>query len=110
MAHADNGQLRIEVLYCPGPGRSAVSTLRLPAGASVADALAASGVFQRHALVPGDLQVGVWGRKCDATAVLRDRDRVEIYRPLTVDPKEARRLRYKRAKQAAPGKGAKAAR
>jgi putative ubiquitin-RnfH superfamily antitoxin RatB of RatAB toxin-antitoxin module len=31
---------------------------------------------------------------------LRDRDRVEIYRPLTVDPKQARRLRYKRAKGA----------
>ena len=60
--------------------------------------------------LPGDLQVGVWGRKCDVTAVLRDRDRVELYRPLTVDPKEARRLRYKRAKQAAPGKGAKAPR
>lgn len=110
MAHADHGLLRIEVLYCPGPGRSDASALRLPGGASVADALAASGVFHRHALAPGDLQVGVWGRKCDLTAVLRDRDRVELYRPLTVDPKEARRLRYKRAKQAAPGKGAKAPR
>jgi putative ubiquitin-RnfH superfamily antitoxin RatB of RatAB toxin-antitoxin module len=102
MALADDGLLHIEVLYCPGPGRCDASVLRLPPGACVADALAASGVVQRHALALGDLQVGVWGRRCDETASLRDRDRVEIYRPLTVDPKEARRLRYKRARQGAP--------
>jgi len=106
MALAEHGLLRIEVLYCPGPGRCDASVLRLPPGACVADALAASGVVQRHALALGDLQVGVWGRRCDETASLRDRDRVEIYRPLTVDPKEARRLRYKRARQGAPRKAA----
>jgi hypothetical protein len=48
--------------------------------------------------------IGVWGRKQPLDAALRDRDRVELYRPLQVDPKEARRLRYKRTRQqAAPG-------
>ena len=55
---------------------------------------------QRHALAQCDLSVGVWGRRCALAAGLRDRDRVAIYRPLTVDPKQARRLRYKRAKGA----------
>jgi len=106
MALAEHGLLRIEVLYCPGPGRCDASALQLPPGACVADALSASGVVQRHALTLGDLQLGVWGHRCDATTALRDRDRVEIYRSLTVDPKEARRLRYKRARQAAPRKAA----
>jgi uncharacterized protein len=42
----------------------------------------------------------VWGRVTPLDHVLRDGDRVEIYRPLTVDPKEARRLRYKRQRRA----------
>jgi hypothetical protein len=41
------------------------------------------------------LKVGVWGRLRPLDACLRERDRIEVYRPLTVDPKEARRLRYR---------------
>ena len=41
------------------------------------------------------LRLGVWGKPRSADTLLRDRDRVEIYRPLTVDPKEARRQRYR---------------
>jgi putative ubiquitin-RnfH superfamily antitoxin RatB of RatAB toxin-antitoxin module len=100
MGDADRSVLRIEVVYCPGPGRIDAVRVLLPAGCSVSDALAASGVLQRHALAQCDLSVGVWGRRCALAAGLRDRDRVEIYRPLTVDPKQARRLRYKRAKGA----------
>jgi len=40
--------------------------------------------------------VGIWGRLCTPEAALRDRDRVEIYRALAVDPKEARRQRYRK--------------
>ena len=45
---------------------------------------------------------GIWGRVQPLDTLLRDRDRVELYRPLLVDPKEARRLRYKRAKAETP--------
>jgi len=96
MAHAEQPPLRVEVLYCTGPGRIDQVSLQLPPGSSVSDALSASGLLQRHALTGGELRVGVWGRMQDTSVPLRDRDRVEIYRPLTVDPKEARRLRYKR--------------
>jgi putative ubiquitin-RnfH superfamily antitoxin RatB of RatAB toxin-antitoxin module len=44
------------------------------------------------------LRVGVWCKLRAADHVLRDLDRVEIYRPLMADPKEARRLRYKRTR------------
>jgi hypothetical protein len=40
------------------------------------------------------LEVGVWGRKSPLDHLLRESDRVEIYRPLTVDPKVARRERF----------------
>jgi len=52
--------LNIEVVYCPGPGRCDRVQLRLPAGATVADALAASGLAERHGL-PAVVRVGVLG-------------------------------------------------
>ncbi len=87
--------LHVEVAYCPTPGVADVVALDLPAGAVLADALHASGLLQRHGLPVENLRVGIWCKTCEASTPLRDRDRVEIYRPLKVDPKEARRLRYK---------------
>jgi uncharacterized protein len=94
--------MRVEVVYCPQPGCTDRVSLQLSEGASVQDAVAASGLCQRHALAEGTFQVGIWGRRQPAQTTLRDRDRVELYRPLQVDPKEARRLRYKRAKPKGP--------
>ena len=62
--------------------------LSLPMGSTVGDALAQAGWSV------GDGAVGVWGRKAALDHVLKAGDRVEIYRPLQVDPKEARRQRY----------------
>ena len=93
--------MRIEVVYCPVPGQNDLVVLRLGTGATVADALAASSVIERHGLAGTALRVGIWSKVCEHSALLRDRDRVEIYRPLTVDPKEARRVRYKSAKDRA---------
>jgi|PlaIllAssembly_1097288.scaffolds.fasta_scaffold424082_2 hypothetical protein len=93
------GELRIEVVYCPRPGFTDLVVVCLPAGATVADALRASGMAERHALKTEDLHVGVWSRVVEPQTLLRDRDRVEIYRPLTVDPKEARRQRYRQHKE-----------
>ena len=101
--------LRVEVAYCPGPGVADVVALQLPVGAVVQDALVASGVLQRHGLTVQDLRVGVWCHPCELATALRDRDRVEIYRPLIVDPKEARRQRYKGHKAKLLRKAAEAA-
>jgi putative ubiquitin-RnfH superfamily antitoxin RatB of RatAB toxin-antitoxin module len=106
MAHAE--ALQVEVVYCPRPGVCDLVPLTLEAGATVADALRASGLLERHGLALQDLRAGVWCRPCEVAAPLRDRDRVEIYRPLQVDPKEARRQRYKRHRErtrAAPASG-----
>lgn len=93
--------IAVEVVYCPSAGQVDQVMLQLVEGATVADALQASGLLQRHGLALEGLRVGVWCKPKELTTPLRERDRVEVYRPLTVDPKEARRQRYQRHKDAA---------
>jgi hypothetical protein len=96
MAPADAAALRVEVAYSPQPRVVDQVLLSLPAGSTVADAVQASGLLARHGLADAaGLGLALWGRAVDASATLRDRDRVELLRPLLVDPKEARRLRYR---------------
>ena len=80
------GSLKVEVVFAL-PDRVDVVALELPPGATVADALRACG------LTPIPHAVGIFGQKVKPAAVLADGDRVEIYRPLELDPKEARRRR-----------------
>ncbi len=105
MAHAEAGAaaaatIGVEVVYCPRPGVTDLVALRLAAPATVADALRASGLLERHGLGPAGLRVGIWSRTVTLDAPLRERDRVELYRPLLVDPKEARRQRYRKQRSA----------
>ena len=93
--------IAVAVVYCAGPGQVDETALQLRAGSTLAQAVAACGVLDRHALQMQQLQLGIWGRMQVADTVLRERDRVELYRPLQVDPKEARRLRYGKHKAAA---------
>ena len=86
-------ELRISVVYC-APGCEDISELTLPPGATVGDAIGASGVLARRPVAGASApDVGIRGRSCGLSQTLQDGDRVEIYRPLTVDPKEARRVR-----------------
>lgn len=90
------GRMEVEVVYAP-PGREVdLTRLQLPGESTVAQAIEASGVRARHRLAADALDVGIWGRRVPLHTRLRARDRVEIYRPLQCDPKEARRLRYRR--------------
>lgn len=95
MASAEGAaRLSVSVAYSPRAGEVDEVSLTLPPGATVADALRASGLQARYPDAALDaLPVGVWGAFCRRDDVLRDRDRVELYRPLRVDPKEARRRR-----------------
>lgn len=88
-------EIRVVVAYSPEPRVVDHVELTLPAGATVLDALTASGIIERHPEIdPGQAKLGVWGKLRQPGDVLRDADRVEVYRPLKVDPKEARRQRY----------------
>jgi putative ubiquitin-RnfH superfamily antitoxin RatB of RatAB toxin-antitoxin module len=85
--------LRVEVVYALPATGDAVQ-LTLPAGAKVRDAVLASGILERHPEIDlGRQKVGIYGKVVAASARLADGDRVEIYRPLVLDPKEARRRR-----------------
>ena len=94
MAPAES--LSVEVAYSAGPGLMDLVALVLAQGATLAEALDASGLLVQHGLQKEQLRVGVWGKSKELDTVLRERDRIEIYRPLRVDPKEARRERYKK--------------
>lgn len=96
-AHAGATTLRVVLAAALLPGQVELTTLDLPSGTDVAAALLASGLRQRlpESVWPG-LQIGIWGQTCTLNTLLRDGDRIELYRALQVDPKEARRLRYRR--------------
>jgi len=87
-------ELEVEVVHAL-PERQERVTLRLSEGAKVGDAVAASG-FTDRSQMPRRWAVGRYGAIVALDAPLRDGDRIEIYRPLAADPKEARRLRTRR--------------
>jgi hypothetical protein len=93
MKSADPSGLRVSVVYLR-PGLAFERTMLLPAPATVGEAIEASDVLRQVpelAAVP--LEVGVFSQRRTLADALRDGDRVEIYRPLTIEPKEARRIR-----------------
>jgi putative ubiquitin-RnfH superfamily antitoxin RatB of RatAB toxin-antitoxin module len=97
---ADPGAtIDVEVVYCPAPGQVDQVRLQLPVPSTVADALRESGVLARHGLEAAAVKVGVWCKARPLEHPLREHDRVEVYRPLQVDPKEARRQRYRKQRQ-----------
>lgn len=94
MAEADE-LITVEVLHSPGPREVWLRRVRLPAGATALEALAQAGVFSEFpSLTQTALHVSCWGRRCGPDQCLRDGDRIEICRPLRVDPKKARRERF----------------
>jgi putative ubiquitin-RnfH superfamily antitoxin RatB of RatAB toxin-antitoxin module len=89
----DDAPIRVSVV-CAAPDRVFLRELDLPRGASVRDAIEASGIHQAWPEVQVVAErLGVFARKADFTTLLNDGDRVEIYRPLKIDPKDARRKR-----------------
>lgn len=79
------------------PDRADSVVLMLGENSTVQDALRASGVLERN---PGAdaRRVGIFGRKVSLADRLADGDRIELYRPLAMDPKEARRRRARKAR------------
>lgn len=88
---ASADRITVTLVWSPGGRRIESVVLDLPAKSTVRTALTASG--RDWGAKP---QAGVWGRKVAPDDVLRDGDRLEIYRALKVDPKRARRERFSR--------------
>jgi len=94
--------MHVSVAYAL-PERHWILPLRVPVGTTARDAIELSGIRERVPdLHVGDHRVGIFGKPCMLATVLRDGDRVELYRPLLCDPKEVRR---RRAEEAGRGGG-----
>jgi putative ubiquitin-RnfH superfamily antitoxin RatB of RatAB toxin-antitoxin module len=90
---AADSLLAIEVVYAT-PAEQVLIALEVPAGTTAGEAVVRSGILQRCPdLDAARLDLGVFGRVVPAATVLGDGDRIEIYRPLKADPKQARRRR-----------------
>lgn len=88
--------LQVTVVACLAPRTTQEWVLELAEGATVADALAACDGLAACAAQDREGWLGIWGRAAALQTQLRHLDRVEIYRPLQVDPKVARRERFAR--------------
>lgn len=97
--------MKIEVCYAL-PEKQEIVKLDLPDGASLEKAVLASGLADKYAEISLEQgKFGVYGKISRTDAVLREGDRVEIYRPLIADPKEVRRKRAEEGKVMKKGGG-----
>ena len=98
--HIDQQKIQVEVVLAM-PERQVLVSLEIPASSTVADAISRSGLPESFEGFELNLtMVGIFGKKVSPEQVLRDGDRVEIYRPIIADPKEVRRQRaLKQAKR-----------
>jgi putative ubiquitin-RnfH superfamily antitoxin RatB of RatAB toxin-antitoxin module len=91
-------QISIEVVYGT-PEKQALLEVAVEQGTTVEQAILASGIVKRFPDINLEvLKVGIWNRTCKLTDLPKKGDRIEIYRPLIADPKEARRRRAEKAK------------
>ena len=89
--------MNIMLVYSPAPREVREWMFELEPGATVVQALAVCGIFDEFPdLAKNRPMAGIWGQKIRLDHPLADKDRIEIYRPLRVDPKTARRERFDR--------------
>lgn len=97
--------ISVEVVY-PLPQKQEIFAVKLPSGSTVREAIESSGVLAKYPEIDlAKSKLGVFAKLAKPDAVLRDRDRVEIYRPLIADPKEVRKQRVAEGKVMKKGAG-----
>lgn len=91
--------LSVSVIYAT-PDQQVEIPLQVEASCTVVLAIKRSGLLDQFAeLSVADLSVGIFSQPAKLDDGLHDGDRIEIYRPLQIDPKQARLLRAERAKR-----------
>lgn len=93
---SEKQMITVEVTYAE-PDRQVLKQLVVPQGTTAIEAVSLSGIKDKFDSLNNDreLSLGIFSKKCDTSYELKMGDRVEIYRPLLIDPKEARRLKAK---------------
>ncbi len=85
--------IKIEVIYAL-PDEQMLFNLSVPAGATVIEALRLSGVFEKYPEINLEAnKIGLFGKLTKPDTLLREKDRIEIYRPIQADPKQVRKNR-----------------
>ena len=98
-------QIQIEVAYAR-PDQQLLLPLRVAAGSTVAQVIETSGVLAKFPEIDlAQNKVGIFGKLTKLDTVVRERDRIEIYRALIADPKEVRRKRAEEGKAMKKGGG-----
>ena len=96
---SESKSLRVEVAYAL-PEKQVILELQVPEGTSVLEAAQQSGVTEQFEGIDLDnAKFGIFGKVVSPKQVLREGERVEVYRPLIADPKEVRKARAARAKE-----------
>ena len=89
--------MKVTIAYSPAPRQVREWTVEVAAGSTARQAIAQCGLLKEFTdLTLEALNAGIWGKRFSLSHKLKDNDRVEIYRPLRVDPKVARRERFTR--------------
>lgn len=90
--------IEIEVVYA-APQQQVVLAFKIDEGTTIQDAIKLSGILVLFPEIDLSKQkIGIFSKPCELTHVIQAGDRIEIYRPLVIDPKEARRARDKAAR------------
>ncbi|MDO8926574.1 MAG: RnfH family protein [Sideroxyarcus sp.] len=97
--------IAIEVVYAL-PDKQTLLKQQVAAGTTALDAIQASGILNKHPEIDiATSKLGIFGKLIKPDTVLREKDRIEIYRPLIADPKEVRRKRAEEGKVMKKGGG-----
>lgn len=100
-----NKTIPVEVAYAL-PAQQIILKLQVEEGVSVEQGIMASGILQKFPEIDlAQNKIGIFGKLVKPDTILRERDRVEIYRPLFADPKEVRRQRATEGKAMKKGGG-----
>lgn len=89
--------IQVEIAYAPSSKEQYLTTVKVMPNSTIEDVIRLSHIKDRYPEIDLDQQpVGIFGQKRDLMTRVEPGDRVEIYRPLIIDPKEARRQRVKK--------------
>jgi putative ubiquitin-RnfH superfamily antitoxin RatB of RatAB toxin-antitoxin module len=100
-----NDKIDIEVVYAL-PDKQTLLKQQVAAGTTVLEAIRASGILEKHPQIDiATSKLGIFGKLVKPDMLLREKDRIEIYRPLIADPKEVRRKRAEEGKVMKKGGG-----
>ncbi|WP_298941475.1 RnfH family protein [uncultured Psychromonas sp.] len=95
-----NQLIDIEVVYGL-PHKQVLLSLKVPSGTTIENCIKLSGIVKHFPeIIPSEAVVGIFSKPDKLENIVKQGDRIEIYRPLTADPKEMRKLRAEKAKQA----------